>query len=342
MAFVKRHRAGTEMPEVVHPDPDPRAIALCERLASHAAVQAVILGGSRHSGGWDEQSDLDLVAILAEPCDPEAAERTVSLALADLKEEHYPGYRDCYSPDHGVEQGGWVVTMEFFLAHRRTVNHTMALAARLGRIIAGEPGTEEKYRHDGDTSNEWELVTLPKLRSAWSQYRQIPIIRRIFDDMPLSRLNVRTEQGRTAHRLLWHSGSAILSMLGIMCPNGSLAAMAEILREKDPGWTREFASDLDCLDQYNGCGCEVVVARPIVELEVMWSALEEDREALWRRIGELSGYGLKELAERNHRSVPGETTAIGTGPGQGSAGRTDRWGAPTGARPSNPHDARPV
>ncbi|MDE2938845.1 MAG: nucleotidyltransferase domain-containing protein [Chloroflexota bacterium] len=302
MAFVKRHRAGTEMPEAVHPDPDPRAVALGKRLAEHAAVQAVILGGSRHTGGWDEQSDLDLVAVLAEPCDAEAAEKTVSLALADLRERYYPGYRNWNSKDNGVAEGQWIVPMDFFLAHRRTVNHAMALAARQGRIIASEPGSEEKYRHDGDTSNEWGLVTLPKLRNAWSCYIQVPIIRRIFDEVPPHRLNVRTEQGRTAHRLLWHSGSAILSILEVMCPNGSLAAMAEILREKDPGWTREFASDLDCLDQYSGCGCEVVVARPIVDLEVMWGALERDREALWRRIEELSGYDLMELPERDGRN----------------------------------------
>ena len=299
---MKRHRAGTEVPRAVHPDPDPRAIALCERLAEHAAVQAVILGGSRLTGGWDEQSDLDLVAVLAEPRDPEAAERTVAQALADLRERYYPGYRDCYSPDGGVAEGQWIVSKDFFLAHRRTVNHTMALAARQGRIFASEPGTEGRYRHDGDTSGEWELVSLPKLRNAWSQYRQIPIIRRIFDEVPPSRLNVRTEQGRTAHRLLWHSGSAILSMLGVMCPNGSLADMAETLSERDPGWTHEFASDLDCLDQYNGCGCEVVVAKPIEDLEAMWGALERDREALWRRVEELSGYDLMELPERDGRN----------------------------------------
>lgn len=151
---MKRHRAGTEMPEVVHPDPDPRAVALCECLASHAAVQAVILGGSRHTGGWDERSDLDLVAILAEPCDPEAAQRTVSLALADLRERYYPGYRDRHSPDNGVAEGQWIVPMSFVLAHRRTVNHTMALATRQGRIFASEAGTEGRYRHDGDTSSE--------------------------------------------------------------------------------------------------------------------------------------------------------------------------------------------
>ena len=135
---------------------------------------------------------------------------------------------------------------------------------------------------------------------------------------------MRTEQGRTAHRLLWHSGSAVLSMLGVRCPKGSLAAMAETLRDKDPGWTHEFASDLDCLDQYNGCGCEVVVARPIVDLEALWGALERDREALWQRIGELSGCDLKQLPDRDDRSVLGKTTAVGTGLGQGSAGHTDR------------------
>ena len=75
-----------------------------------------------------------------------------------------------------------------------------------------------------------------------------------------------------------------MSVLGIGYRNRSLVDMAETLRERDPGWSHRFASDLDCLDQYNGCGCEVVVARPILDLEAMWEALERDREALWRRI----------------------------------------------------------
>ena len=146
------------MPEAVHPDPDPRAVALCQRLAGHAAIQAVILGGSRLTGGWDEQSDLDLVAVLAEPCDPEAAQETVSLALADLRERYYPGYRDRHSPDGGVAEGQWIVPMDFFLAHRRTVNHAMALAARQGRIFASKAGKRGKVparRRHFQTSGNW-------------------------------------------------------------------------------------------------------------------------------------------------------------------------------------------
>lgn len=51
MPFVKRHRAGEAMPKVVHLDPDSRAIKLCEELVREPAIQAVILGGSRYTGG---------------------------------------------------------------------------------------------------------------------------------------------------------------------------------------------------------------------------------------------------------------------------------------------------
>ena len=118
------------------------------------------------------------------------------------------------------------------------------------------------------------------------------MVREIFDGPRLSRLEVWQTQGRTAYRLLWSSGSAVLSILGVMYKNWSLAAMAETLRERDPGWHHEFASDLDCLDQYNSCGCEVVVIDPIADLEAMWDALDRDRNTLWRRINELSGYDL--------------------------------------------------
>ena len=43
-----------------------------------------------------------------------------------------------------------------------------ARAARNGAIFPSEPGTEDHYRHDGDTSNGWELITRERLRMAAS------------------------------------------------------------------------------------------------------------------------------------------------------------------------------
>ncbi len=285
------------MPEVVHRDPDGRAIPLCQDLVKSSAVQAAILGGSRHTGGWDEQSDLDIVVILEESDDGEETKRAASDALAVLKDKHYPGYRDRGNPDREVRHGQWIVTMEYFLAHRRTVNHPMAQAARQGRIFTREAGAESRYEHDGDTSNEWDLVTVSKLRRAAGEYRQIPTVKKFFDGEPLSGIEVRTSQGRTAYWLLWSSGSAILSMLGITYPNRSLVGMAEILKINDPGWNHRFASDLDCLDQYNGCGCEVVVTNPIPDLQAMWEALERDLEALLDRIEDLCGRSLESFLQ---------------------------------------------
>ena len=105
---------------------------------------------------------------------------------------------------------------------------------------------------------------------------------------------MRSVQGGAAYWVLWSSGSALLSILGVMYENRSLVAMAETLGERDPGWTHRFASDLDCLDQYNHCACEVVVTSPIDDLDAMWEALEADRKALWQRILDLSGYDLNE------------------------------------------------
>ena len=51
MPYVKRHRAGEEMPRVVHLDPDPMAPRLCKALVQQPTIQAVILGGSRTGAG---------------------------------------------------------------------------------------------------------------------------------------------------------------------------------------------------------------------------------------------------------------------------------------------------
>ena len=105
-------------------------------------------------------------------------------------------------------------------------------------------------------------MTLPKLKRAVYENRVTADLKGLFNRNRHSALIVYSLEGRNAYWLLWSSGSAIMSMLGIMYPNRSLAAMAETLGEGDPGWSHRFASDLDCLDQYNYCACEVVVTDP--------------------------------------------------------------------------------
>ena len=167
-------------------------MALCADLVREPSVQCAILNGSRLRGGWDEQSDLDILIILEDGADEEETRRAARAALHILKERHYPGYMDYHHPDHEISHGEIIVSMDYFLTHRCTLNHVMAQAACQGRIFPKEPGTHEKYRHDGDTSNEWELVTLGKLERAVRENEVIPTTRRIFDGPRRSRLDVRT------------------------------------------------------------------------------------------------------------------------------------------------------
>ena len=77
--------------------------------------------------------------------------------------------------------------------------------------------------------------------------------------------------------------------------------MAAAIARHDAAWSHKFQSDLDQIDQYSDCGCEVVVTDPIVDVPAMWRDLEIDRGALWERIRQLSGY---DLAAVHERSVP--------------------------------------
>ena len=72
----------------------------------------------------------------------------------------------------------------------------------------------------------------------------------------------------------------------------STVEMAQLIREHDGGWSHEFQSDLDQLEQYAEYGCELVVADYVRDLPELWRCLEVDRDALWRRILEVSGYDL--------------------------------------------------
>ena len=113
-------------------------------------------------------------------------------------------------------------------------------------------------------------------------------------DQPAGRqsFSLHTDQGREAHELLWNSGAALLSILGVIYPRDSVAEMATAIARHDAGWSHAFRSDLDRIDQYAYCGCEVVVIDPIDDVAAMWRDLEIDRDALWARIHELSGYDL--------------------------------------------------
>ena len=298
MPPVRRHRIGAEMPAVVHPDPDPAAIALCQDLAAQTDAAAVILFGSRAAGGWDEQSDLDMIIVhsLAAQGD---RRKVLGQTLARLRERHYPGHGDYDSPHHGVADGLMVETPQNYHACRRTLNHVIARAAREGRIFTRDPSGADSFRHDGDVSNEWELATLERLKRAARVHGNIELLRDNFPwyaegDPPSRRhrFNVHTNQGRNAHELLWNSGAALLSILGVIYPRDSVVEMATAVTHHDAGWSHEFRSHLERIDQYSGCGCEVVVTDPIADVPAMWRDLESDRIALWERIRELSGYDL--------------------------------------------------
>ena len=296
MPPVRRHRIGDQLPAVVHPGPDPAAIDLCRDLAAETGVEAVVLFGSRASGGWDEQSDLDMI-IIYDDADDDDRRKALGRALADLKERHYPGYRDHNSPHHGVMNGVMIETPQNYRAGRRTLNHVIARAAREGRIFTRDPGAEDSYRHDSDVSNEWELVTLERFKRASEEAGDLDYVRRSWLDRSRRSPVLNAMRGRNAHGLLWNSGAALLSILGVIYPRDSVAETAAAIAVHDAGWNHRFRSDLDRIDQYAYCGCEVVVTDPIDDVPAMWRDLEVDRDALWERVRQLSGYDLHAALE---------------------------------------------
>ena len=170
--LVSRHRIGEYLPEVAHRGPDPAAVALCREVLAESGAECVILHGSRGWGGWDEQSDLNVIVIHHSAGDKVERERLRGQVVR-VKERRYRGSSD-YKAD--LESGPGIVTSEFYAARRRTLNHSMARAARAGTIFPKESEAEDRYRHDGDTSDEWELVTAERLRLAASRNRGIAFL----------------------------------------------------------------------------------------------------------------------------------------------------------------------
>ena len=175
------------------------------------------------------------------------------------------------------------------------LSRVIARAAREGRIFTGHPRGEDSYRHDGDVSNEWELVTVERLRRASSDALDLGHLRGYWLDRAGRSPALNAIPGRNSHGLLWNSGAALLSILGVIYPRDSVAEMATAIARHDAGGNHAFRSDLDRIDQYSGCGCEVVVTDPIDDVPALWRDLEIDRDALWDRIHQLSGYDLVQV-----------------------------------------------
>ena len=292
MPPVRRHRIGAEMPAVVHPGPDPAALNFCRDLAAGTDAEAVVLFASGATGGWDQQSDLDLIIVHGAADDDDRRE-ALGRIVAEIRERHYPGHGEYESPHHGVKDGLMVETPQNYHARRRTLNHVIARAAREGHIFTRDPrDAAAAFRHDGDVSNEWQLVTVERLRMASEEARDLEHLRGYWLDQPRRRPALNTLPGRNAHGLLWHSGAALLSILGVIYPRDSVAEMTAAIARHDAGWNHAFRSDLERIDQYSGCGCEVVVTNPIDDVAAMWQDLEVDRDALWERIHDLSGHVL--------------------------------------------------
>ena len=50
----------------------------------------------------------------------------------------------------------------------------------------------------------------------------------------------------------------------------STVEMARLVREHDRGWRHRFQSDLERIEQYAECGCELVVTEPVTNLPELW------------------------------------------------------------------------
>ena len=157
--LVSRRRTGKHMPGVVRQVPAPAAIAVCRDALEERHAERVVLHGSRGWGGWDEQSDLNPIVVHNAAADSDRPGGVVERA----RERHY---WHSLGEQYNLESGTEIVTPHCRDARRRTLNHLMARAARHGLIFPMELGNDDPYLHYGDTSNEWDVVTMERLQMA--------------------------------------------------------------------------------------------------------------------------------------------------------------------------------
>ena len=167
------------------------------------------LHGSRGWGGGTSQSDFDLIVIH----DADTGGAEPGAALERTMDRHC---RDSFEEQYNLKYGSGVVKLDHYYSPSRTLNHHMARAAWHGLIFPREPGTEDRYRHDDGTSNEWKLVTTGRLQLAAEENLDTATLRKLHRrrEWQRSSWSVNSIEGRNAHSALWQSGAALLSILG--------------------------------------------------------------------------------------------------------------------------------
>ena len=258
--------------------PDPRAVALTEKVAMSSRNSLTYLFGSRARGDYEEdRSDIDILMVTTEK--PGREERLRADREASGKA------RAIYGREVSV-QLVWITTEEF-LRMRRSVNHIAARAAREGIEIPRNPesyaGSEYPEQEEtdwrNDFHNEWN-VTDQRLRHTSSHLNDF----RTLDNNEGTDLGI----GEHAHQSMEHALKAVISAAGTRYDRTHfIGELVNDANAADPDLNFTPGIEARILNQYAGSDDYYDAGQKITEVEDYAEILEEDIEFLCRRARQL-------------------------------------------------------
>ena len=309
---VRRHRIGDQLPSVIHPGPDPAAINLCRDLAVQTDAQAVVLFGSRATGGWDRavRSRPDHRPSRSAGDEDDRRKVAIGRVLHRAQGATLPGLlASTTALHHGVS--GWTAGGQDTggVLRRRAPHpeprHRPSRYQGRPHLHQEIPGTRTASATTATSSNEWELATLERLkRAVHGSFGNIELFMRdnfarwyAEGDPPARRHRLQclhTDQGRERPRAAVELGSGAPVHPGRHLSPGLGGGDS---RRHHPARRR---LDSRCLPERPG------THRPVLRLWVRGggnrshrrcgSHVERSRKstdiALWERIRALSGYDL--------------------------------------------------
>ena len=256
-------------------DADPKAIDLARQFQQAIDADCVILFGSRASGEWSSQSDVDLMVLVDQLPNQTMADNTYYKALALA--------RNLLGDSTGVDL--------LFMTHTRfkrmsqtNINHVASRARRYGIIMPRNPedhsnqhDDEYEYEHDAHYTEAQNRIASTNLH-----YRDMHGL-----------LDLGFESTNTAflaQQAIEHAMKALISALGEEYhPHHPTRHLALHIRRLDPSHKWRFASNLGQLDNFAGGGRYDTALTPIQDFREMANNVTDDLDLIYQRIQAITG-----------------------------------------------------
>ena len=255
--------------------PDPKAVAVADRLRKATGADCVVLFGSRARTDWTTGSDVDMM-VLSDSMPDQATILATQTTAAQIADQAF----------------GRTVTVDvLFMTHRdfaqmseQTINHVAARARKEGVVMPRNPeGYGSMFDEDYEQNEQLEYQERERrIADANVHYRNMHGLLDLgFEDKDTAFL---------AQQAVENAMKGLISALGEEYnTHHSTRAFGRDIRRLDPGGDWHFASNLGQLDNFAGAARYGPLITPIHDYREMANNVTDDLEMIYDRIRAITG-----------------------------------------------------